>query len=139
MNEKKDIIEDDENCECLSCKAIILINELVGKEFSEGSVNHKIAYEFFEKNKKAVIEYNHEGRDTFKYLLKKALNAYTKTLMFDKIIEADRKGVVVKDTKINLCDNCIYTLPECEASGIEFGDGVGGDNVIKCDKFETKW
>ena len=138
MNEKKEIIDDEENCKCLSCKAIILINELVDKEFQEGSENHKIAYEFFEQNKKEVTDYNNEGRDTFKYLLKKSLNAYTKTLMFDKIIEAEKNKKPI-DTKINLCDNCLYTIPKCKPSGIEFGDGVGGDNVIKCDKFETKW
>ena len=41
----------------------------------------------------------------------------------------------VKDTKINLCDTCIWQIPECEGCGsdeIEFGDGFGNDNVISC-------
>ena len=41
----------------------------------------------------------------------------------------------MKDTKINLCDNCIFSIPECCHDKIEFGDDVGNDNVIECDGF----
>lgn len=34
----------------------------------------------------------------------------------------------------NLCDNCYYCFAECESKP-EFGDGVGNDNVIKCDSY----
>lgn len=40
------------------------------------------------------------------------------------------------DTKRNLCDGCKYDIPVCGATKIEFGDGVGNDNVIECDTFE---
>ncbi len=36
---------------------------------------------------------------------------------------------------VNLCDSCQQALPSCEHDKIEFGDGVGNDNVISCDGF----
>jgi len=39
------------------------------------------------------------------------------------------------DTKINLCDTCQQSLPECVNNEVSFGDGVGKDNVIKCDGY----
>ena len=43
-------------------------------------------------------------------------------------------------TKINLCDSCKHSFAECPATSddIIFGDGVGNDNVYKCDKYEKK-
>lgn len=40
----------------------------------------------------------------------------------------------MKDTKINLCDTCGNNYPECDVPivDLEFGDGVGNDNVIVC-------
>ncbi len=39
------------------------------------------------------------------------------------------------DTKINLCDTCVYSVPDCLPNDIEFGDGFGNDNVIKCNQY----
>ncbi len=39
--------------------------------------------------------------------------------------------------KVNLCDTCSLSIPECNAQNVEYGDGVGNDNVIKCDTFTT--
>lgn len=39
--------------------------------------------------------------------------------------------------KIHLCSSCQYTYPSCPA-GIDdckFGNGVGNDNVIECNKY----
>jgi len=33
---------------------------------------------------------------------------------------------------INLCDGCTYTPATCKAVKIEYGNGTGNDNVIKC-------
>lgn len=41
------------------------------------------------------------------------------------------------DTKINLCDSCIYSIPECELGEIKYGDGFGNDNIIECSQYET--
>jgi len=41
------------------------------------------------------------------------------------------------DTKINLCDNCIYCIADCNGQ-ITFGDGIGDDNVIECDQHTVK-
>lgn len=44
-----------------------------------------------------------------------------------------------KTSKQNLCDYCMYDQPECpSASHIEFGDGVGNDNVIECSEYVGK-
>lgn len=37
--------------------------------------------------------------------------------------------------KIHLCDSCVYNFPNCNAENIEFGNGKGTDNIIKCDMF----
>jgi len=46
----------------------------------------------------------------------------------------------IENTKINLCDTCKQTYPECPAVGddITFGDGVGNDNVCKCRFYEAE-
>lgn len=44
-----------------------------------------------------------------------------------------------KDTKIHLCDTCIYQVPECEPDKIEYGDGFGNDNIIECSQYEKEW
>lgn len=44
----------------------------------------------------------------------------------------------MKNTKINLCATCTKEIPECNSVKIEFGDGVGNDNVIECDTYEQK-
>lgn len=34
----------------------------------------------------------------------------------------------------NLCDTCVFCFPICDGTP-EFGDGIGSDNVIKCDAY----
>lgn len=51
------------------------------------------------------------------------------------------KEVIVtraQDPRDNLCDSCKFEIPECEPGEglLEYGSGVGGDNVIACDKYE---
>jgi hypothetical protein len=39
-------------------------------------------------------------------------------------------------TKINLCDFCLNDFPDCpKANFIEFGDGLGNDNINKCSEY----
>lgn len=40
------------------------------------------------------------------------------------------------NTKYHLCDRCKNSYPECLASEIKFGDGLGNDNILDCDCFE---
>jgi hypothetical protein len=40
--------------------------------------------------------------------------------------------------KINLCNYCTQEIPTCRNTNIEYGTGVGNDNVIKCDGFINK-
>jgi len=44
-----------------------------------------------------------------------------------------------KDTKENLCDTCIVVsgIPDCIDKDAEFGNGIGNDNVIKCDNYNN--
>lgn len=39
-----------------------------------------------------------------------------------------------KDTKVHLCDTCQKKgdFPECLPDDVEFGDGLGNDNIIGC-------
>ena len=41
---------------------------------------------------------------------------------------------------VNLCDTCRHTYPGCPSGDdVIFGDGVGGDNICACAKYETAW
>jgi len=42
-------------------------------------------------------------------------------------------------SKINLCDHCIRwaEFPLCMEKYVEFGDGVGNDNITKCDNHKS--
>ena len=42
-------------------------------------------------------------------------------------------------SKINLCEDCITRkeFPLCMEKYVEFGDGVGNDNIIKCDNYKS--
>jgi len=44
-------------------------------------------------------------------------------------------------TKIDLCETCVFEVPTCTAfnaipSEIEFGNGKGNDNIIKCEGYK---
>jgi len=51
----------------------------------------------------------------------------------NKVIACDS---YVGETKIDLCDSCANMMPTCAGLGMIFGDGVGLDNVIKCETYE---
>lgn len=38
------------------------------------------------------------------------------------------------DTKEHLCDTCLKRkeFPQCLPNDVEFGDGIGNDNIIAC-------
>lgn len=42
---------------------------------------------------------------------------------------------------LHLCESCTNEYPECEATidGIEFGCGVGNDNIIGCTAYVNRW
>jgi hypothetical protein len=41
-------------------------------------------------------------------------------------------------TKINLCATCLNEFPTCQPDRIEFSDGIGNDNVIKCSSYNER-
>lgn len=43
-----------------------------------------------------------------------------------------------QDRLVNLCDTCVSNFPDCDTVGMEFGDGVGHDNVIVCFAYTIK-
>lgn len=45
------------------------------------------------------------------------------------------------DTKINICEFCLFCPYECSAkeSDVKYGDGIGLDNVYDCSKFVKAW
>lgn len=44
----------------------------------------------------------------------------------------------IKDNKVNLCNSCIHSYPQCSGNKIIFGDGRGKDNICCCNKYEVK-
>ena len=47
---------------------------------------------------------------------------------------------IVKNNYVHLCNSCCKSYPECsdddDEHAIEFGDGVGDDNICCCNKYE---
>ena len=45
--------------------------------------------------------------------------------------------MTILNNKVNLCDSCEQTIPNCDAASDDmiFGDGVGYDNVCACSKY----
>lgn len=46
----------------------------------------------------------------------------------------------LKLSKRHLCNSCGYEFPECPAgvNDVEFGDGLGNDNICACTKYDQK-
>jgi len=45
---------------------------------------------------------------------------------------------LTSDTKEHMCDSCTLNVPECSPYIIDFGNGFGNDNVIKCSAYTGK-
>ena len=45
------------------------------------------------------------------------------------------------EARLNLCESCTKEYPECDATigGMEFGCGVGNDNIIGCTAYANRW
>ena len=41
-----------------------------------------------------------------------------------------------KDKKAQLCDTCSKEYPKCDSYDIDFGIGLGFDNIVECDAYE---
>ncbi len=39
------------------------------------------------------------------------------------------------DSKENMCDYCLNEFHSCTAGLVEFGNGLGNDNVISCEEY----
>ncbi len=47
------------------------------------------------------------------------------------------ESIEVKNN-IHLCLSCLNKYPNCNAENIIFGTGLGNDNIIACEKYQTK-
>jgi hypothetical protein len=53
------------------------------------------------------------------------------------IIKIDEHGVVhAENDWENLCGHCLHEFPTCNPKVIEFGTGLGCDNVCACDTYD---
>lgn len=54
----------------------------------------------------------------------------------DKALAAE----LAEDDMLNLCDTCTATFPDCAANAddVEYGNGPGKDNIIKCKEYKKK-
>ena len=52
--------------------------------------------------------------------------------------EQDYTTYYTDNTKENMCNSCHNNVPECHPTIIDFGDGYGNDNVIKCNCYSRK-
>lgn len=45
------------------------------------------------------------------------------------------------EERLHLCESCTKKYPECDATkdGIEFGSGIGNDNIIGCTAYVNRW
>lgn len=95
-------------------------------QFSNGKVAVETCFELDEVELKQV---NETGKVYVTFLGKTIIPFMVQTI---SNVKAE------KDTKINLCDTCKDCVPECNPEKIEFGDGIGNDNVIDCSKYIKK-
>ena len=51
---------------------------------------------------------------------------------------ADELVRLEEEHQINLCNNCVYEFPTCDAHIITFGECVNNDNVLECDCYKCK-
>ena len=51
------------------------------------------------------------------------------------------RTVRTSDSKENLCNACSLwsKFPECMTDDIEFGDGIGNDNIVACSNCTTRY
>lgn len=52
-----------------------------------------------------------------------------------------RRMTRTSNTKENLCDTCFNRkyFPKCISEDVEFGDGIGNDNIIACSKCNSNY
>ena len=45
---------------------------------------------------------------------------------------------IMENNHVHLCNSCFKSYPDCsdDEHAIEFGDGIGGDNICCCNKYE---
>ena len=69
-----------------------------------------------------------------------SLDLYEKSLERDteNLICRRKEAMKAENSKCHLCTTCVYDYPECSPQVLEFGDGVGNDNVIECDAYESR-
>lgn len=41
-----------------------------------------------------------------------------------------------KDKTAQLCDTCSKEYPKCDSDEIDFGLGLGFDNIVECDAYD---
>lgn len=60
-------------------------------------------------------------------------------LMFSTETNVVEKGLskLMEEHQIHLCPKCEYDFAVCSAKEITFGECVGNDNVLKCDKYKV--
>ena len=80
------------------------------------------------------IDYEQTVLDTWKNVVQKRDWKENPDCIENNIIT--NGGINYFNSKINLCEFCIFKYPECECNELLFGDGIGKDNIIKCDCFE---
>lgn len=50
----------------------------------------------------------------------------------------DEEFNIMENNQVHLCNSCFKSYPECsdDEHSIEFGDGIGCDNICCCNKYE---
>lgn len=70
-------------------------------------------------------------------LIKETINCGDDEELFIKLA-SERTEDAIDSSKINLCDSCSFHFTTCLNTDIKFGNGIGNDNVIKCDGYVMK-
>ena len=45
------------------------------------------------------------------------------------------REIYTTDTKQHMCDTCPQQYPNCDPVVLDFGDGYGNDNIIRCSEY----
>ena len=84
-----------------------------------------------EKNDAEYIRLLESSRDEWQKIAQKAISKL-------KTLSKEKEPI---EARLHLCESCAKEYPECDATidGIEFGNGVGNDNIIGCTAYVNRW
>lgn len=118
------------------------IDSCKGDKYAGGDQDIDTGLDLLNTNHKVINTWN-----MMKYLKRYRTEGFKKSSLKSDLMKVIHYALFeleaireTEDTKINLCNSCTQELPTCGAihNDIRYGDGIGNDTIIRCQKFTPK-